>query len=81
MDIFYPLCWFYLAFNIVQSYFQIVFKFNNFTPIIKIEPMKYLLFSAFLGGTGKYKGIEGEVTTTRNDDGTYVNVLDVKLEN
>jgi hypothetical protein len=42
--------------------------------------MKYLLFSAFLGGTGKYKGIEGEVTTTRNDDGTYVNVLDVKLE-
>ena len=43
--------------------------------------MKYLLFSAFLDGTGKYKGIEGEVTTTRNDDGTYVNVLDVKLEN
>ena len=35
---------------------------------------------AFVGGTGKYKGIEGEVTTTINDDATYVHVLDVKLE-
>ena len=35
---------------------------------------------AIVGGTGKYKGIEGEVTTTRNDDGTYLHVLDVKLE-
>ncbi len=35
---------------------------------------------AIVGGTGKYKGVEGEVTTTRNDDGTYTHVLDVKLE-
>jgi len=36
---------------------------------------------AITGGTGKYKGIEGEITTIRNDDGTYTHVLDVKLEN
>jgi len=36
---------------------------------------------AITGGTGKYKGIKGEVTTTRNDDGTYTHVLDVKLDN
>lgn len=36
---------------------------------------------AITGGTGKYKGINGEVTTTRNDNGTYTHVLDVKLEN
>lgn len=35
---------------------------------------------AIVGGTGKYKGIEGEVTTTRNEDGTYMHVLDVKIE-
>lgn len=32
---------------------------------------------AIIGGTGKYKGISGEVTTTRNEDGTYTHVLDV----
>jgi hypothetical protein len=36
---------------------------------------------AIVGGTGKYKGVEGEITTIRNDDGTYTHVLDVKLEN
>ena len=36
---------------------------------------------AVVGGTGKYKGIKGEVTTTRNDDGTYTHVLDVKMAN
>lgn len=35
---------------------------------------------AITGGTGKYKGIMGEVTTTRNEDGTYLHVLDIKLE-
>ncbi len=35
---------------------------------------------AIVGGTGIYKGIEGEVTTTRNDDGTYTHVLDIKVE-
>jgi hypothetical protein len=35
---------------------------------------------AIVGGTGKYKGIKGEVTTTRNEDGTYLHVLDVKME-
>lgn len=36
---------------------------------------------AIVGGTGKYKGIAGEVTTTRNEDGTYTHVLDVKMDN
>jgi hypothetical protein len=35
---------------------------------------------AIVGGTGKYKGIAGEVTTTRNEDGTYIHVLDVKMD-
>lgn len=35
---------------------------------------------AIVGGTGKYKGVNGEVTTTRNDDGTYTHVLDVKMD-
>jgi hypothetical protein len=36
---------------------------------------------AVVGGTGKYKGIKGEVTTTRSEDGTYRHVLDVKMDN
>jgi alpha-D-ribose 1-methylphosphonate 5-triphosphate synthase subunit PhnG len=36
---------------------------------------------AVVGGTGKYRGIKGEVTTTRNEDGTYKHVLDVKMAN
>jgi len=36
---------------------------------------------AIVGGTGKYKGVEGEITTTRHDDGTYTHVLDIKLDN
>jgi hypothetical protein len=35
---------------------------------------------AIVGGTGKYKGINGEVTTTRNEDGTYTHLLDVKMD-
>lgn len=35
---------------------------------------------AIVGGTGKYKGVNGEVTTTRNEDGTYTHVLDVKMD-
>lgn len=35
---------------------------------------------AVVGGTGKYKGVNGEVTTTRNDDGTYTHLLDIKME-
>lgn len=34
---------------------------------------------AIVGGTGKYKGIAGEVITTRNEDETYTHVLDVKI--
>jgi hypothetical protein len=34
---------------------------------------------AVVGGTGKYKGIKGEVSTKRNEDGTYTHVLDVKM--
>jgi hypothetical protein len=36
---------------------------------------------AIVGGTGKYKGVEGELTTTRNADSTYTQTLDMKLEN
>jgi hypothetical protein len=36
---------------------------------------------AVVGGTGKYKGVKGEVTTSRNVDGTYKHVLDVKMAN
>ncbi len=35
---------------------------------------------AVVGGTGKYKGIKGEVTTSRNKDGIYKHVLSVKIE-
>ncbi len=34
---------------------------------------------AVVGGTGKYKGVKGEVTTSRNEDGTYKHVLDVRM--
>jgi hypothetical protein len=36
---------------------------------------------AIVGGTGIYKGVSGEVTTTRNQDGSYTHVLDMKLDN
>ncbi len=36
--------------------------------------------SVIVGGTGKYKGISGQLTTTRNDDGTYLHVFDVKQD-
>jgi hypothetical protein len=36
---------------------------------------------AIVGGTGKYKGVEGEITTTRNADSTYTQILDIKLDN
>jgi hypothetical protein len=36
---------------------------------------------AVVGGTGKYKGVKGEVTTTRNEDGTYTHIFDIKMDN
>jgi hypothetical protein len=36
---------------------------------------------AVVGGTGKYRGIKGEVTTTRNEDGTYTHIFDIKMDN
>lgn len=36
---------------------------------------------AVVGGTGKYKGVKGEVTTSRNEEGAYKHVLDVKMSN
>jgi len=33
-----------------------------------------------VGGTGKYKGIRGQITTTRNDDETYTHVLEYRLD-
>jgi hypothetical protein len=35
---------------------------------------------AIVGGTGRYKGLKGEVIITRNDDGTYTHVLDFKMQ-
>lgn len=35
--------------------------------------------NAVVGGTGKYKGVRGEVTTTRNENGTYTHVFDIKM--
>ncbi len=32
------------------------------------------------GGTGKYKGIRGEISTTRNEDQTYHHVLEYRLD-
>jgi hypothetical protein len=33
-----------------------------------------------IGGTGKYKGIRGQMKSTRNQDETYINVLEYKLD-
>ena len=35
---------------------------------------------AIIGGTGKYKGIRGQVTTTRKSDETYTHVLEYRLD-
>ncbi|MEY3351410.1 MAG: hypothetical protein RIQ50_1521 [Bacteroidota bacterium] len=35
---------------------------------------------AIVGGTGKYKGVTGQITTTRNEDGTYTHELEVKMD-
>jgi hypothetical protein len=35
---------------------------------------------AIIGGTGKYKGIKGEITTIRNKEGKYKHILSVKIE-
>jgi len=35
---------------------------------------------AIIGGTGKYKGISGQVTTTRKSDETYTHVLEYRLD-
>jgi RPA family protein len=36
---------------------------------------------AIIVGTGKYKGVQGEVTTYRNEDGSYKQILHVKMGN
>jgi hypothetical protein len=52
-----------------------------------IYPMKERLMQADIpqhrvitGGTGKYKGIRGEISTTRNEDQTYHHVLEYRLD-
>lgn len=35
---------------------------------------------AIVGGTGKYKGVTGQITTTRNEDGTYTHELEMKMD-
>ena len=35
---------------------------------------------AIIGGTGKYKGIRGQMTTTRNADGKYILELEYRME-
>lgn len=69
-----------------------VFKFDEENQIIALGGTTYhnneklmkvgiSLKRAIIGGTGKYKGITGEVTTYRYDDGSYKQVLDVKMAN
>jgi hypothetical protein len=36
---------------------------------------------AIIGGTGKYRGIAGEVITTRNNDSTYTHEMIYKISN
>ena len=33
---------------------------------------------AIVGGTGKYVGVDGEVTTVRNEDGSYTHTLRIR---
>jgi hypothetical protein len=33
-----------------------------------------------IGGTGKYKGAEGEFTVTRNSDTSYIYLITIKTE-
>lgn len=37
-------------------------------------------YRAITGGTGRYKGIRGQVKTTRNADGTYTHTLEYRLD-
>jgi hypothetical protein len=68
-----------------------VFKFDDDNKIIAVGGTTYQKGEremtsgieqkrAVVGGTGKYRGIKGEVTTIRNEDGTYKHVLDVKID-
>jgi hypothetical protein len=69
-----------------------VFKFDDENQIIALGGTTYqnneklmkvgiALKRAIIGGTGKYKGITGDVTTYRFEDGSYKQVLDVKMAN
>lgn len=77
--------------NITERIGTIIFNFGEESEIIAQGGTSYLKGNqqmqygilqkrAIVGGTGKYKGVNGEVTTTRNDDGTYTHVLDFKQE-
>lgn len=35
---------------------------------------------SIIGGTGKYKGIRGQMKTTRNQDETYILSLEYKMD-
>jgi len=78
--------------HITERIGTMVFKFDDENKIVAVGVTSYqkgkqVMKSgieqkrAVVGGTGKYKGIKGEVTTTRNEDGTYTHVLDVKMAN
>jgi hypothetical protein len=69
-----------------------IFKFDEENQIIALGGTTYhkgeqlmkvgiSLKRAIIGGTGKYKGVQGEVTTYRNEDGSYKQILDVKMGN
>ena len=69
-----------------------IFKFDDENQIIALGGTTYhkgeqlmkvgiSLKRAIIGGTGKYKGVQGEVTTYRNEDGSYKQILDVKMGN
>lgn len=45
--------------------------------IMKSEAPQY---RAIIGGTGKYKGIQGQIKTARNADETYTHTLEYRLD-
>lgn len=77
--------------HVVERMGTMVYNFGNENEIVvqggtsyhKGEQQMKLGISqkrAIVGGTGKFKGIDGEVTTTRNNDGSYLHVLEMKTE-
>jgi hypothetical protein len=43
----------------------------------ELLPAGVLVTRSIVGGTGDYVGIDGEVTTVRNEDGSYTHTLSI----